>query len=169
MLGQLAGDQWQEGDVSCSVVRRVALPDAFFAIDGLIEAFLTVLIEFGPYPAVIERELERYLPFLATTKVLAAAVKQGGGRETVYAAIQQHAKAVALEMREQGLDQNDLYDRLGADERIPFTPEGVRELIGNPIEFVGDAGAQVERFCAAVGKIVQRHGEASAYVPGNIL
>ena len=83
MVGELAGDQWNEGDVSCSVVRRVALPDAFFAADGLFQTFLTVLDEFGAYPAVIARELDRYLPFLATTKILVAAVRRGrrpGGR-----------------------------------------------------------------------------------------
>ena len=77
MVGELAGGQWNEGDVSCSVVRRVALPDAFFAADGLFQTFLTVLDEFGAYPAVIARELDRYLPFLATTKILVAAVRQG--------------------------------------------------------------------------------------------
>jgi len=82
MVGELAGNQWNEGDVSCSVVRRVALPDAFFALDGLLETFLTVLDEFGAYPAVIARELDRYLPFLATTSVLMAAVRAGVGRET---------------------------------------------------------------------------------------
>ena len=81
MVGELAGDQWNEGDVSCSVVRRVALPDAFFAVDGLFQTFLTVLDEFGAFPAVIQRELDRYLPFLATTKVLMAAVRNGVGRE----------------------------------------------------------------------------------------
>ena len=55
MAGELAGDQWNEGDVSCSVVRRVALPDAFFAFDGLLETFLTVLDEFGAFPAVDRR------------------------------------------------------------------------------------------------------------------
>ena len=77
MVGELAGDQWNEGDVSCSVVRRVALPDAFFAADGLFRTFITVLDEFGAFPAVIQRELDRYLPFLATTKVLMAAVRRG--------------------------------------------------------------------------------------------
>ena len=77
MAGELAGAQWNEGDVSCSVVRRVALPDAFFALDGLYETSLTVLDEFGAYPAVIARELDRYLPFLATTAVLMAAVRAG--------------------------------------------------------------------------------------------
>ena len=80
MVGELAGVQWNEGDVSCSVVRRVALPDAFYAADGLFEAFLTVLDEFGAFPAVIQCELDRYLLFLATTKVLMSAVRNGVGR-----------------------------------------------------------------------------------------
>ena len=63
MVGELSGDQWNEGDVACSVVRRVALPDAFYAIDGLLETMLTVLDEFGAFPKVIAAELERYLPF----------------------------------------------------------------------------------------------------------
>src|SRR3954464_9000379 len=87
MAAGLAGEQWNEGDVSCSVVRRVALPDAFFAADGLYQTFSTVLREFGPYPAVIAKELERYLPFLATTKVLVAAVQAGVGREVAHEAI----------------------------------------------------------------------------------
>ena len=96
MVGELAGAQWNEGDVFCSVVRRVALPDAFFAADGLFETFLTVLDEFGAYPAVVARELDRYLPFLATTKVLMAAVRAGVGREQAHEAIKEHAVAVAL-------------------------------------------------------------------------
>ena len=82
-----------------SVVRRVALPDAFFAADGLFETFLTVLDEFGAFPAVIQRELDRYLPFLATTKVLMAAVRNGVGRETAHEAIKEAAVGVALDMR----------------------------------------------------------------------
>src|SRR4030095_10496713 len=75
MIGELAGDQWNEGDVSCSVVRRGALPDASSATVGLFQPFLTVLDEFGAYPAVIARELDRFLPFLASTKILVAAVR----------------------------------------------------------------------------------------------
>ena len=100
MVSELAGDQWNEGDVSCSVVRRVALPGAFLATDGLFETFLSVLDGFGAYPAVIERELDRYLPFLATTKVLMAAVRRGVGREQAHEAIKEHAVAVALALRE---------------------------------------------------------------------
>src|SRR6185436_9459880 len=114
VVGEPSKKQWNEGDVSDSVVRRVALPDAFFAIDGLFETFLTVLDEFGAFPAVIQRELDRYLPFLATTKVLMAAVRNGVGREAAHEAIKEHAVAVALEMR-QGRTDNDLFERLAAD------------------------------------------------------
>ena len=121
MVAALAGDQWNEGDVSCSVVRRVALPDAFLAVDGLFETFLTVLDDFGDYPAVIERELDRYLPFLATSKVLVAAVRHGVGREQAHEVIKEHAVAAALRLRE-GADENDLLERLGADTRLGLDP-----------------------------------------------
>lgn len=117
MVAELAGAQWNEGDVFCSVVRRVALPDSFFAVDGQIETFLTVLDEFGAYPAVIGRELDRYLPFLATTKVLMAAVRAGMGRESAHRLISEHAVATALAMREHGAEP-DLLDRLAADPRL---------------------------------------------------
>ena len=131
MAAELAGAQWNEGDVFCSVVRRVALPDAFFAIDGLLETFLTVLDEFGAYPAVVERELDRYLPFLATTRVLIAAVRAGVGRETAHEAIKENAVAVALAMREQGAD-NDLLDRLAADPAAAAGPGRARRRAGRP-------------------------------------
>ncbi len=132
MMGELAGDQWNEGDVSCSVVRRVALPDAFFAIDGLLETFLTVLDEFGAFPAVIARELDRYLPFLATTKVLIAAVRHGVGRETAHEVIKEHAVAVALEMREKGDAENDLLDRLARGPAPRAEPRGPRRAGRRP-------------------------------------
>jgi adenylosuccinate lyase len=65
-------------------VRRVAIADAFYAIDGLLETMLTVIKEFGIFPAVINGEIERYLPFLATTKILMASLKAGVGREVAH-------------------------------------------------------------------------------------
>jgi adenylosuccinate lyase len=168
MVGELAGDQWNEGDVSCSVVRRVALPDSFFAIDGLFETFLTVLEEFGAFPAVIDRELERYLPFLATTKVLMAAVRAGVGRETAHEAIKEQAVAVALAMRE-GSHDNDLLDRLAGDSRLPLTREQLDALIAEPMEFTGAAREQVARVADRVQGIVEAHPAAAAYSPGSIL
>jgi adenylosuccinate lyase len=169
MVGELAGDQWNEGDVSCSVVRRVALPDAFLAADGLFETFLSVLEDFGAYPAVIDRELQRYLPFLTTTKVLMGAVRAGVGREVAHEAIKEHAVAVALDMREAGAADNDLLDRLAADERIPLDRAALDALVGAPLDFVGTAVAQVGAFVDQVAEVVSRHPDAATYRPEPIL
>jgi adenylosuccinate lyase len=169
MVSGLLGDQWNEGDVSCSVVRRVALPDAFFAIDGLFQTFYAVVGEFGAYPAVVEQELQRYLPFLATTKVLMASVRKGVGREQAHEAIKEHAVAVALAMREQGSRENDLLSRLGADPRIPLSTTELHELVDRPIDFVGSASEQVGQVVAKIEKLALRFPGASAYQPPPIL
>jgi adenylosuccinate lyase len=168
MVGELSGDQWNEGDVSCSVVRRVALPDAFFAADGLFQTFLTVLDEFGAFPAVVQRELDRYLPFLATTKVLMAAVRNGVGRETAHEAIKEAAVGVALEMR-QGRTENDVFDRLAADERLGLTKEQLDSLVAEPITFTGAAVAQTQAVVRRVAEVTAHHPQAAAYAPGAIL
>jgi adenylosuccinate lyase len=169
MVGELAGGQWNEGDVSDSVVRRVALPDAFFAIDGLLETILTVLDEFGAYPAVIARELDRYLPFLATTAVLMAAVRAGVGRETGHEIISEHARAVALDMREKGTEGNDLLARLGADARLGLSSADLVAAVGDPRAFVGAAGAQIAEIARRVDVIVAARPDAAAYAPAPIL
>ena len=169
MAGELAGDQWNEGDVSCSVVRRVALADGFFALDGLLETMLTVLDEFGAFPAVIERELDRYLPFLATTKVLIAAVRKGVGRESAHEAIKENAVAVALEMREKGTDRNDLFARLADDERLGLTAAELNALLAEPLSFTGAAREQVAAVVAAIDAVVGGEPGAADYVPEPIL
>jgi adenylosuccinate lyase len=169
MAGELAGDQWNEGDVSCSVVRRVALPGAFFALDGLLETTLTVLDDFGAYPAVIERELDRYLPFLATTKVLIAAVRKGVGREAAHEAIKQNAVAVALEMREKGTDRNDLFERLAADSRLGLSADELNALLAEPLSFTGAAREQVASVVRAVDGALASDPEAAHYQAEPIL
>ncbi|RAJ57447.1 adenylosuccinate lyase [Streptomyces sp. Amel2xB2] len=168
MTGELAGDQWNEGDVSCSVVRRVALPDAFFAFDGLTETFLTVLDEFGTFPAVVERELDRYLPFLATTKVLMASVRAGVGRESAHEVIKEHAVASALALRA-GAERNELLERLAADERIPLGREELAALMADRLAFTGAAAAQAGAVVARIEEVTAQHPEAAAYTPGAIL
>jgi adenylosuccinate lyase len=169
MVGELAGDQWNEGDVSDSVVRRVALPDAFFAVDGLFETFLTVLDDFGVFPAVIEAELRRYLPFLGTTKVLIAAVRRGVGRETAHQVIKEHAVAVALSMRDTGRTTNDLLDRLAADPRLRVGKSDLEDALAKPLDLAGMAGQQVAAVVGEVGKIAAEHPEAAAYRPGPVI
>ncbi|MEO5876420.1 MAG: adenylosuccinate lyase [Streptosporangiaceae bacterium] len=169
MTGELAGDQWNEGDVSCSVVRRVALPDAFFAFDGLLETFLTVLEEFGAFPAVVSRELDRYLPFLATTKVLMAAVKAGVGRELAHEVIKEHAVASALAMREQGTAGNQLLDRLAADPRLPLDRPALEALMADRLSFTGAAAAQIAAVTTRVDAVAEQYPAAAGYAPGAIV
>jgi adenylosuccinate lyase len=168
MAAELAGAQWNEGDVFCSVVRRVALPDAFFAIDGQTETILTVLDEFGAYPAVIQRELDRYLPFLATTRILIAAVRAGMGREAAHEVIKENAVAVALAMREKGAEP-DLLDRLAADRRLPLDRVALDAALADKQAFTGAAGNQVDTVAAAVDELVSRYPEAAKYTSGAIL
>ena len=165
MAGELAGNQWNEGDVSCSVVRRIALPDACYALDGLFETFLTVLAEFGAFPAVIEAELQRFLPFLTTTRVLMAAVRAGVGRETAHEVIKEHAVAVALGMRAGG-GQRPLRP---AGRRPPARPRRDQLDGVDPIELTGSARSQVDAIAARVADLAVRFPAGAAYHPGAVL
>ena len=168
MVGDLSGQQWNEGDVFCSVVRRVALPDAFFAIDGMMETFLTVLAEFGAFPAMINRELDRYLPFLATTRILMASVRAGVGRETAHEVIKEHAVAMALDMRENGAEQN-LVQRLAGDDRLPLDQEQLQAALEDRHAFIGAAESQVDNVLARIQTWANKYPEAAGYTPGEIL
>ena len=174
MVGGLAGDQWNEGDVSCSVVRRVALPDAFLATDGLFETFLTVLDNFAAFPAMIERELARELPFLATSRMLLALVDAGLGREQAHEVVREHALAAARARREvaggagPGLD-DDLIAALAGDGRVPLSEEALRQAVAQPLEHAGAARRQVAEFVKQVEAVVARHPEAAGYVPAEII
>ena len=169
MTASIAGDQWNEGDVSCSVVRRVALPDAFFALDGAIETVLTVLDGFGAYRRAIDRELERYLPFLVTTRLLTAAVKAGAGREQAHQAIKEHAVAAAIEIREGTSGENDLLERIINDPALPLDADEINEAIGDHNVFVGLADSQVAAFVATAATINSQHPEGGSYRPAPIL
>ncbi|MGN6781717.1 MAG: adenylosuccinate lyase, partial [Marmoricola sp.] len=120
------------------------------------------------FPAVVQRELDRYLPFLTTTKVLMAAVRNGVGREEAHEAIKEHAVQVALDLR-QGLDHNDLYDRLAADPRLGLRREQIDELVRDPLGFTGAAVDQVRAVVGRIEEIVATEPEAARYAPGAIL
>jgi adenylosuccinate lyase len=167
MTSELSGNQWNEGDVSCSVVRRVALPGSFFALDGLLETILTVLQEFGAFKGAIKAEFEKYLPFLATTKILMAAVKKGVGREVAHEAIKKHAIASALNMRE-GKPQ-DLISRLASEKVLNLTEAELNNLLTEPLSFVGLAQQQVSDIAEKVAAIVKKYPQAASYTPSPIL
>lgn len=167
MTIELAGDQWNEGDVSCSVVRRVALPGAMFAFDGLLETFATILLEMEVFTGVVEAELDRLAPFLATTTVLMEAVKCGAGRETAHAAIKEHALAAARALRS-GVDAN-LLDRLAHDPRVGLSREQLAAALRLDQRFVGAALDQADTFVAVTRALVADTPGAAEYRPAKIL
>jgi adenylosuccinate lyase len=169
---RLAGDQWEEGDVSCSALRRVVIPDAFYASDGLVETTLTVLNQMGAYPAVICKEVDRYLPFLATTEMLSLAVKHGVGREKAHAAIRRHAVGEALRMRETGSGENTLIRLLAGEPAFKdagVTEAMLGEVLGDRARFLGNAGRQMDAVKAKAGPVLERYRREAAYEPGDIL
>ncbi len=169
MAAGMAGDQWNEGDVSCSVVRRVMLPDAFLAMDGLMETLLTVLDQMEVFEAVVEQELLRYLPFLLTTTVLMEAVKHGAGREAAHEAIKEHAVAAIHDLRAGRIAQNDLLSRLAADPRLGLSKAELDNVLAHGRANSGDAGAQVDFFAGRVAELAAKNPEAAQYAPGAIL
>ena len=169
MASQLAGDQWNEGDVSCSVVRRVMLPDTFFAIDGLLDTFITILHQMEVFPSVIGAERKKYLPFLLTTTVMMEAVKAGAGREDAHAAIKEHALATVRDLRRGKVSENDLVARLAKDKRIGLKISDLRKLIKQGESSVGAAYQQVDHFLKRVKSWSSRYPEAKNYTPNSIL
>jgi adenylosuccinate lyase len=169
MAKNVAGRQKYGGDVSDSATRRVFIPDSFFVTDGFFQSILTVLDEAGFYPAVIEKELNTYLPFLTSTRLLMAAVDAGVGREKAHEAIKRHAVGVALEMREKGEVRKGILDRLAEDPSIGLKKEIFEKALSSPIEFVGSAPKQIKGFVSKVNKIVKKYPEAANYKPEEIL
>jgi len=170
MTAGLAGHQWNEGDVSCSVVRRVALPDAFFALDGLLETFLTVLKQMEVFPAAIAAENERNLPFLASTTILMEAVKNGAGREVAHAAIQEHALAAGRALRSGANNgEVDLLARLAGDRRVGLTKRQLQAILAESNRYVGAAPHQVDAFVGEVQPLAKRVKGAAEYLPGRLL
>ena len=133
MAADLAGDQWNEGDVSCSVVRRVVIPDSFYVLDGLLHTFMTILQEFGAFDERIEAELNEYLPLLATTKILMECVKAGMGREEAHKLIKKHSTT-----------SSDFFEALAKEKEFPLSLDQLNGLVKDPADFAGMAVEQSE-------------------------
>ena len=169
MASSISGDQWNEGDVSCSVVRRVLLPDSFFAADGLLETFLTILNQMDIYPEVIHKENNRYLPFLTTTTFLMECVQSGTGREEAHEVIKEHAVAALKALRSGEAIENDLIERLSNDNRSGLTKERLDELITIAATRAGSASSQIDDFLEKVNTVKNSYPEGANYSPGSIL
>ena len=136
MASDLAGDQWNEGDVSCSVVRRVVIPDTFYVLDGLLHTFMTILQEFGAFEEKIKAELDEQLPLLATTKLLMECVKAGMGREVAHQIIKKHSTITA---------PSGLFAAIGNEKEFPLSLEQMDRLIQNPSDFAGLSVEQTDK------------------------
>ena len=169
MGASLAGDQWNEGDVSCSVVRRVMLPGAFFAIDGLLETFLTISKQMEINETVIETECDKYMPFMLTTTVMMQAVKNGMGREDAHEVIKEHAVATLRDLRAGKIRSNDLFERLANDERMPLNKTALDLILKEGKTHTGMAQAQALEFASRVQAWLDRYPEAASYTPAPIL
>jgi adenylosuccinate lyase len=150
MAADLAGDQWNEGDVSCSVVRRVVIPDAFYVADGLLHTFMTILTEFGIFEENINNELQEQLPFLATSQILMSCVKAGMGREVAHELIKKHATTNTA---------GNFFKALSGEKDFPLSIEQLNELIKNPEDFAGSAIEQSQKVTDEIRKITK--GEIS--------
>jgi adenylosuccinate lyase len=128
MAADLAGDQWNEGDVSCSIVRRVVIPDSFYVIDGLLHTFMTILQEFGAFENELKAELNENLPILATTKILMECVKAGLGRERAHEMIKKHSTKY-----------KDFFGSLVMEKDFPLSLAQINLLVKNPADFAGIA------------------------------
>lgn len=169
---RLAGDQWEEGDVSCSVLRRVIIPDAFYTSDGLCETTLTVLNEMGAYPIVIGAELGRYLPFMATTEVLMMAVQRSVGREAAHKAIKKHTTGEALRMRREGSTENRVAELIASDPQfsnVGINREDIQTILADRNHFVGNAREQIDKVVERAQGITSKYLLESTYEPSGIL
>lgn len=169
MAKSITGKQWYSGDVSESATRRVAVSDSLFATDGLFEAYLTALDECGFYPAVMSKEIDRYLPFLTSTKFMMMAVEKGVPRELAHRALKKHSTDLIKEMREQGTQVNDLVDRLAKDGTMKLDRQEMLDAMATPMEYIGNAPSQIKTFLGEVQKIVDKYPEAAKYEPEPIL
>jgi adenylosuccinate lyase len=144
MAADLVGDQWNEGDVSCSVVRRVVIPDSFYVIDGLLHTFMTILQEFGIFKDEINTELNDNLPLLATTKILMECVKTGLGREAAHELIKKHSTK-----------SKDFFGSLVMEKDFPLTLDDLNLLIKEPADFAGIAIQQSDEVKKLISKRVK--------------
>lgn len=150
MAADLAGDQWNEGDVSCSVVRRVVIPDSFYVADGLLHTFMTILTEFGIFEENINKELSENLPFLASTQILMSCVKAGMGREIAHEMIKKHATTTT---------PSNFFAALTSEKNFPLTIDQLNQLIKNPADFAGSAAEQSKEIAEQIKKVTK--GEIS--------
>jgi len=141
-----ASEQWFERTLDDSSNKRVAIPEAFLAVDGILEILLNVFDGLVVYPKAIAAHVAAELPFMATENILMAAVKAGGNRQELHEKIRLHSQAAANEVKQFGRP-NDLIGRLRAD--ISFADLDFAKVL-DPAAYIGRAPQQVDEFIRAI-------------------
>jgi adenylosuccinate lyase len=165
MSAGLVGDQWNEGDVSCSVTRRVSLQGSFFALDGIYESAMTVLREITVSEPMIRGELLQQTPFVSSTKLLMAAIQKGAKREDMHERIKHHLTTAVQQMRE--AHSVDIVAMFDEDAEFPLNAQEVSKILESAD--IGNAFGQTGRIISEIKSIVEIYPDAADYAPAPIL
>ena len=161
-----ASEQWFERTLDDSANRRISIPEAFLAVDGILSLVVNILSGMTLYPGVIRRHLNDELPFIATENILMHCVKKGKDRQVLHEAIRTHSVAAAKAIKEHGAD-NDLIDRLAADPSFGATKEELLGIISQG-GFTGRAAQQTEEYLAAVRELLSGYEQSEVDVSVNV-
>ena len=161
-----ASEQWFERTLDDSANRRISIPEAFLAVDGILSLVVNILSGMTVYPGVIRRHLNDELPFIATENILMHCVKKGKDRQVLHEAIRTHSVAAAKAIKEHGAD-NDLIDRLAADPSFGATKEELLGIISQG-GFTGRAAQQTEEYLATVRELLSGYEQSEVDVSVNV-
>ena len=152
-----AGTQWLERTLDDSANKRISIPEAFLAADGILQLYINIVGGLTCYPKVMEKRLLEELPFIATENILMQCVKKGGDRQKLHERIRQHSVEAARRVKTEGA-YNDLLDRIGGDPAFGLSGEELEKML-IPLEFTGSSAEQTEDFLAEVKKMLKDYDD----------
>ncbi|MBE0585240.1 MAG: adenylosuccinate lyase, partial [Desulfofustis sp.] len=142
-------NQWFERTLDDSAIRRMDIPQAFLLSDAILKLFVNITSDMVVYPQQIYRKMQEELPFMVTEKILMEAVNKRESRQNMHEIIKVHSVEAGKVVKNEGLD-NDLLERLAADDRIPFSLEELNALTGSTLQYTGRATEQTEEYLAEI-------------------
>ena len=155
-----ASTQWFERTLDDSANKRISVPEAFLAVDGILNLYMNVADGLVVYPKVIAQHLNRELPFMATENIMMDAVKRGADRQQLHERIRVHSMAAAKIIKEDG-GENDLLERIANDQAFGVSAEELKEIV-KPEKYVGAAPQQTEEFINnTVKPVLDKYGNVS--------
>ena len=138
-------NQWFERTLDDSAIRRMDIPQAFLLTDAILKLLVNITSDMVVYPEQINKMLKAELPFMATEKILMEAVEKGRSRQEMHEIVKVHSVAAGKIVKDQA-GENDLLQRLGDDDKIPFSHEELRSMTADFLQFTGRAEQQTEEF-----------------------